>query len=354
MHRFKRALYFLQSVASAFLLLVANIIKNLTMPRGNSKRKKNAAKETVTSTAGQLDNVRPPNPEESNLVARDPFDDAPKPSPGMQMRMVHPSFHPGQPMPRMVSHAPMGASYREMPGMRPGFGYSMGPHHFPGGHIGMVRSPSYSGHPSCPNGYPMSRVPYMAYRQRMINGIRPGMPGGPMSDGVIEHGMIGGPGAHLGPMGRPTLTAIRRQSTGSSKNSAVDGKSPKIEPSAPKSKKKNDKKSSSIKTEDVKPMNGMDGLGSGNATPTPAAPKTCRICNQEIAVGEDMIQCKASCGMYFHKTCTGLTDAAYKFLITEEIAIWCCDFCIKSNIEINAFCPSQKVKNSPTPLSAGA
>jgi len=355
---FKRALSSLQSVASAFLLLVANILKrsiSLIMPRGNSKKRKNAAKETVTSTAGQLDNVRPPNPEESNLVARDPFDDAPKPSPGILQRVVHPSFHPGQPMPRM-HHGPIGAGYREMPGMRPGFGYGMGPHHFPAGHMGMVRSPSYAGHPSCPNGYPMARnISYGMYRQRMMNGLRPGMPTGPMSDGVIDHGMIPGPGAHIGPLGRPTLTAIRRGSTGSSKNSVVEGKSPKIEPNVPKSKKKNDKKSGqNIKTEDVKQqINGMDAISSGNATPTPAAPKTCKICNQETSATDELIQCKASCGMWFHKTCTGLSDAAYKFLITEEMAIWCCDICIKT-CEINAFCPSQKVKNSPTPLSAGA
>lgn len=271
----------------------------------------------------------------------------------------------------------------EMPGMRPSFGnFNIGPHGFSSPmHVG-IRSPNY--HPGVQpahNGFGMSRgVPYgMQFRhsQRMIaNSYRPGMPG-PGMEGMMEQpGMMGpgpvptGPGGHMAPLQRPpgamvqTSQMLRRGSNNTTKSALLptERKSPKTSETTSKSKKKSEKskaaqesRSKQNNAEPEKPVNnGADqSLSSGNATPNSAvaaAPKICKLCNNEInTCSDEFIQCRASCMLWFHKTCTGLSDNAYKFLTTEECAVWACDHCITTK-EIHAIRP----KGITSPLSAGA
>ncbi|XP_038078338.1 protein pygopus-like [Patiria miniata] len=55
----------------------------------------------------------------------------------------------------------------------------------------------------------------------------------------------------------------------------------------------------------------------------------CGICRMDIHEGEETILCESGCNMWFHRVCTGLTEAAYSLLTTEQLAEWACDRCIR-------------------------
>lgn len=55
----------------------------------------------------------------------------------------------------------------------------------------------------------------------------------------------------------------------------------------------------------------------------------CRVCHAEVHENESSIQCDSGCAYFFHKQCTNLTDAAFKFLLDDAFVEWCCEFCEK-------------------------
>ncbi|XP_070542458.1 pygopus homolog 1-like [Ptychodera flava] len=62
----------------------------------------------------------------------------------------------------------------------------------------------------------------------------------------------------------------------------------------------------------------------------PAAPAIypCGLCHREVHDNDDAILCESSCNFWFHRVCTGMTEAAYTLLTAEQSAEWVCDKCI--------------------------
>lgn len=61
----------------------------------------------------------------------------------------------------------------------------------------------------------------------------------------------------------------------------------------------------------------------------------CGICHKEVS--QDMVHdndqavlCESGCNFWFHRSCTGLTEAAYQMLTQEVYAEWVCDKCLQT------------------------
>ncbi|XP_023231793.1 protein pygopus-like isoform X3 [Centruroides sculpturatus] len=66
----------------------------------------------------------------------------------------------------------------------------------------------------------------------------------------------------------------------------------------------------------------------------------CGICHKEVHDNDQAILCESGCNFWFHRACTGLTDAAYHLLTAEVYAEWVCDKCLSSkNIPLVKFKP---------------
>ncbi|XP_033126195.1 pygopus homolog 1-like [Anneissia japonica] len=55
----------------------------------------------------------------------------------------------------------------------------------------------------------------------------------------------------------------------------------------------------------------------------------CGICQSEVHDSDTAIMCEGGCEYWFHRVCTGLTETAFNLLRKEELAVWCCDNCIR-------------------------
>ena len=56
----------------------------------------------------------------------------------------------------------------------------------------------------------------------------------------------------------------------------------------------------------------------------------CGACHRDVH-DEDAIVCiENNCGLWYHRMCAGLTEAAYTLLTTEHCAEWVCDKCIRA------------------------
>lgn len=66
----------------------------------------------------------------------------------------------------------------------------------------------------------------------------------------------------------------------------------------------------------------------------------CGICHKEVHDNDQAILCESGCNFWFHRICTGLTEAAYHLLTAEVYAEWVCDKCLSSkNIPLVKFKP---------------
>ncbi|XP_078540730.1 pygopus homolog 1 [Lissotriton helveticus] len=54
----------------------------------------------------------------------------------------------------------------------------------------------------------------------------------------------------------------------------------------------------------------------------------CGICKDEVSDDEDSLLCEVSCYNWFHRICTGMTEAAYSLLAAEASAVWGCNACM--------------------------
>lgn len=54
----------------------------------------------------------------------------------------------------------------------------------------------------------------------------------------------------------------------------------------------------------------------------------CGTCHKEIG-DADAIHCRSYCNFWFHRTCVGLVESAYRLLTTEPLAEWVCDKCVR-------------------------
>ncbi len=50
----------------------------------------------------------------------------------------------------------------------------------------------------------------------------------------------------------------------------------------------------------------------------------------QVHDNDQAILCESGCNFWFHRICTGLSDAAYQMLTTEVYAEWVCDKCLGS------------------------
>ncbi|KAK2721488.1 hypothetical protein QYM36_003693 [Artemia franciscana] len=56
----------------------------------------------------------------------------------------------------------------------------------------------------------------------------------------------------------------------------------------------------------------------------------CGICHKEVHDNDQAILCESGCNFWFHRMCTGLTEAAFHLLTAEVYAEWVCDKCLHS------------------------
>ncbi|XP_064649618.1 protein pygopus-like [Lineus longissimus] len=54
----------------------------------------------------------------------------------------------------------------------------------------------------------------------------------------------------------------------------------------------------------------------------------CGVCHKEVHDNDQAILCESGCNFWFHRNCTGLTEAAYHLLTQEVYAEWVCDKCL--------------------------
>jgi len=54
----------------------------------------------------------------------------------------------------------------------------------------------------------------------------------------------------------------------------------------------------------------------------------CSVCHKEVHDNDQAILCESGCNFWFHRMCTGLTEAAYHMLTKEVYAEWVCDTCL--------------------------
>lgn len=66
----------------------------------------------------------------------------------------------------------------------------------------------------------------------------------------------------------------------------------------------------------------------------------CGICHKEVHDNDQAILCESGCNFWFHRICTGLTEAAFHLLTAEVYAEWVCDKCLSTkNIPLVKFKP---------------
>ena len=327
-----------------------------------SRKSSSASKDAASSSPMGSDILPPPTPAASHLVASNPFDDT---VPSNPMKMHN---YPNQPMMRMSpAFPPWGPGPRSV--MRPQYSAPGGPNWGTNMHSNPNMGPVPGYNPNMPsNGYGHYSgpgLPTMRGSTRIpLGNVRPGVGpmGSPDGDPMLHdpsmgpnHMVSSGNQGHMlqntGQMKaltRPTAQMsspnIRKTSTSSNKHLG-DSKSPKASDSSmTKQRKKNEKKLSqenkSKSSENERPI-GNDSAANNapHAIPPKELPQTCPQCSKNIDYPvEDAIRCLASCNKWYHRTCVGLTENAYKFLKMEELAIWACDVCLRSK-EIQSIRP---------------
>lgn len=66
----------------------------------------------------------------------------------------------------------------------------------------------------------------------------------------------------------------------------------------------------------------------------------CGVCHKEVHDNDQAILCESGCNFWFHRGCTGLTEAAFQMLTAEVYAEWVCDKCLTTkNIPLVKFKP---------------
>ncbi|OWF52302.1 Protein pygopus [Mizuhopecten yessoensis] len=54
----------------------------------------------------------------------------------------------------------------------------------------------------------------------------------------------------------------------------------------------------------------------------------CGACHKEVHDNDQAILCESGCNFWFHRICTGLSEAAFHMLTQEVYAEWVCDKCL--------------------------
>lgn len=313
-----------------------NIGPELTGGSNPKKRRKNA--QPVQPPAPSIHDLLPPPLTGcgDTIVASNPFDDCPSnvntinmvrnppnmsmgggmhmnnmnmnmcrsmgPNMGMGSPMMHsPNTHQGMmnnPMmingpPRMVNH--MGPHM--MPSPNGPMHSISGPMHSPLGNMNPGMGPSNPMPGNCPIGGPVGSP--MGGPPPMNNGPINGM-NSPMGSGPMPMNPQNGP-----PLGPPMNNNFMMGPMNNMYSKPMPVTAGKVYPAD-------------------QPM----VFNAQNPNAPPIYP--CGVCHKEVHDNDQAILCESGCNFWFHRGCTGLTEAAYQFLTAEVYAEWVCDKCLSS------------------------
>ncbi|XP_018331562.1 protein pygopus [Agrilus planipennis] len=338
-----------------YRLNVPNLSNELSSSVSNPKKRRKNVQTPIQTPPNVQDLLPPPlSGYGDTIVASNPFDDCPNTvhsmnsvrsgppmgvGPGMNMglhmtmcrpigsqmninssSMMHsPNTHQNSPM---ISNMMMNG-----PRMNSSIGNQMGSHmmNTSNGPIhpiaGPMHSPMGSGMPTSMSG--VGNGPMNVSVGSPMAG--PGSMNGPMSNGPMNgpmHGGMNGPmsgnmnmNVSNGPIGPPMNNNFMM--------SPMSNMYPKpMPPSAGK----------------VYPADQPMVFNSQNPNAPPIYP--CGVCHKEVHDNDQAILCESGCNFWFHRGCTGLTEAAFQLLTAEVYAEWVCDKCLSSkNIPLVKFKP---------------
>jgi hypothetical protein len=233
------------------------------------------------------------------------------PAMGMASPLMHsPNSHPN---PHMMNNPMM----MNGPRMNGPMGNHMGPHmiHSPNGPMHSITGPMHS----------------------PINNMGPGMQG-PMTGNGQMSGNMAGPGPINGPMNNgPQMNGP--MSAGMNMNSPNGQIGPPHNNNFMISPMNNMySKPMPVSAGKVYPADQPMVFNSQNPNAPPIYP--CGVCHKEVHDNDQAILCESGCNFWFHRGCTGLTEAAFQLLTAEVYAEWVCDKCLSSkNIPLVKFKP---------------
>ncbi|ODN03542.1 Protein pygopus [Orchesella cincta] len=332
---------------------------------GNPKKKRRlstagSGSNSSTPPAGQnsqMSELLPPQPMSGygdTLIASNPFDDTPAPPSG---NMGGPGGPPGPPPGPMMNMNRMGGPG---PGMM-NMGDPGGPPGPPQG-PGMMNMNRMGGPPSGPNmmGGPPNMGPGSSPQgpqmmNRMGGPPPPGMSPGPMGRGMSPGpgispgpmgpgGPMGGHGSPMGgPMGHGGPYGAWRSDGGTDGPGGPGGGGPGMNNGMnpmgmPQQQWNGPPKPMPMQSGKIYPHDQPMVFNPQNPNAPPIYP--CGVCHKEVHDNDQAIPCESGCNFWFHRICTGLTEAAYHFLTQEVYAEWVCDKCLGTkNIPLVKFKP---------------
>ncbi|KAK4871513.1 hypothetical protein RN001_015637 [Aquatica leii] len=350
---------------SPFRLNVPNLSTELSSSASNPKKRRKNIQTPIQSTPNVQDLLPPPlSGYGDTIVASNPFDDCPSsvstlssvrvgPGMGMPLNMgmgIH-AMNMCRPMGSQMSmggspmmHSPNAHQNPQMmnnPMMMSGPRVT-GPM---GGQMGTHMMPNSNGSPMHPIAGPM-HSPMGPGMTGAMSGVGNGPMNAPLSSPMGGPGPISGPmsnGPMNGPMSSP-MNGMNPQMNGPMpSNIGVNTPNGTIGPPL-----NNNFMISPMNNMYSKPMPVSAGkvypadqpmvFNSQNPNAPPIYP--CGVCHKEVHDNDQAILCESGCNFWFHRGCTGLTEAAFQLLTAEVYAEWVCDKCLASkNIPLVKFKP---------------
>ncbi|CAH1165804.1 unnamed protein product [Phyllotreta striolata] len=306
-------------------------------PPNPKKRRKNAQAQSAAPPPPTHQDLLPPPPLSGygdTIVASNPFDDCPSnvhaggrhAGPPPPMGMVVPG--PGM----VMGGGPGMGMYRPM--CPPNGPPSMAMMHSPNAHQ-MNSSMMMNGPPRMGHGPP----PHM---MNSPNGPNMNMTGPPMHSPLMGGPMNGGAGGNPG--------GVQMQHGGPPGMNMQGGNGPPgpVGFAGPPMNNNNFlmspmgnnmyAKQMPVSAGKVYPVDQPMVFNAQNPNAPPIYP--CGVCHKEVHDNDQAILCESGCNFWFHRGCTGLTEAAFQLLTAEVYAEWACDKCLHTkNIPLVKFKP---------------
>jgi len=329
----------------------------------NAKKRRKNGTTNMQATPNVQDLLPPPlSGYGDTIVASNPFDDCPSTMsanpvrntnpigmapnmPPMGMNNMHmcrmnpqmggmPPHHPHQ---NMMMNGPPRMNGPQMNG--PPMGNPMGAHMIPSpnGHMhgpipGPIQSPLGNMPPGGMQGPMQGNGPINGPMMSPMGPMNNGSPMGPMSSSL--NGPINGPPGAMNGMSSPMNTPMNGMAGGM--GSPMGGP-----PNCPISHVPNNSGSMNnnfmmpmyqkplpVSAGKVYPADQPMVFNSQNPNAPPIYP--CGVCHKEVHDNDQAILCESGCNFWFHRGCTGLTEAAFQLLTQEVYAEWVCDKCLSS------------------------
>lgn len=337
---------------SPFRLNVPNLGTELPSGPSNPKKRRKNVQSTIQTAPNVQDLLPPPlSGYGDTIVASNPFDDCPSsvnsmsvvrntPTMGMgnNMGMVNMNIcrpmGPGMGSPMLsspnahqTSHMMNNPMVMNGPRMNGPMGNHMGPH--------MMNSPNGPMHPIAgPMHSPINNM-----GSNMQGPMGPGVGNGPISGpmnspmGSMNNGSMSGPMNGMNPQMNGPMPAPMGMNT---PNGPMGGPINNNFMMTPMNNMYT--KPMPVSAGKVYPADQPMVFNSQNPNAPPIYP--CGICHKEVHDNDQAILCESGCNFWFHRGCTGLTEAAFQLLTAEVYAEWVCDKCLQSkNIPLVKFKP---------------